>query len=128
MGMRFTQVTRREPDRGPRTRVILVIGVKDTVSGLAGGMISTAQEIGAALGLAIIATAAIARSGQIACAAGSGPAIHSAALTAGFQSGALVAAGFSIAAALAAGLLLRRAEHTAASVTEPGSAPAVSAA
>jgi MFS family permease len=46
---------------GVAVQVAAFIGVKDKVSGLAGGMVSTAQEVGAALGLAIIATAALAR-------------------------------------------------------------------
>jgi hypothetical protein len=104
-------------------QVAAFTGVKDKVSGLAGGMVSTAQEVGAALGLAIIATAALARSAEVTQAAGSQPAIRVLSQTAGFQRGALVAAGFSIAAALAAGLLLRRAERTAASARLPEPAP-----
>src|SRR3984885_8984651 len=108
---------------GVAVQVAGFIGVKDKVSGLAGGMVSTAQEVGAALGLAIIATAALARSGEITRAAGSQPAVRALSQTAGFQRGALVAAGFSIAAALVAGLLLRRAEQTAASARLPAPAP-----
>jgi EmrB/QacA subfamily drug resistance transporter len=92
---------------GVAVQVAAFTGVKNKVSGLAGGMVSTAQEVGAALGLAIIATAALARSAELTRAAGSQTAVRAVAQTAGFQRGALVAAGFSIAAALAAGLLLR---------------------
>ena len=114
---------------GVAVQVAAFTGVKDRVSGLAGGMVSTAQEVGAALGLAIIATAALARSGQVMHAAGSQTAVRALAQTAGFQRGALVAAGFSIAAALAAGLLLWRAEQTAASARlPPAPEPAVRAA
>jgi EmrB/QacA subfamily drug resistance transporter len=115
---------------GVAVQVAAFIGVKNKVSGLAGGMVSTAQEVGAALGLAIIATAALARSAEVTRAAGSQTAVRALAQTAGFQRGALVAAGFSIAAALAAGLLLRRAERTAASARpqEPAPEPAPSAA
>jgi EmrB/QacA subfamily drug resistance transporter len=98
---------------GVAVQVAAFTGVKDTVSGIAGGMVSTAQEVGAALGLAIIATAALARSAEVTRAAGSQTAVRALAHTAGFQRGALVAAGFSIAAALVAGLLLRRAERAA---------------
>jgi EmrB/QacA subfamily drug resistance transporter len=108
---------------GVAVQVAAFTGVKDKVSGLAGGMVSTAQEAGAALGLAIIATAALARSGQVTHAAGSQTAVRAVAQTAGFQRGALVAAGFSIAAALAAGLLLRRAEKMAASARPQEPAP-----
>jgi EmrB/QacA subfamily drug resistance transporter len=99
---------------GVAIQVAAFTGVKDKVSGLAGGMVSTAQEVGAALGLAIIATAALARSAEVTHATGSQTAVRALAQTAGFQRGALVAAGLSIAAALTAGLLLRRAERTAA--------------
>jgi hypothetical protein len=108
---------------GVAVQVAAFTGVKDKVSGLAGGMVSTAQEVGAALGLAIIATAALARSAEVTHAAGRQTAVRALAQTAGFQRGALVAAGFSIAAALAAGLLLRRAEQTAASARPPEPAP-----
>src|SRR3984893_10265877 len=115
---------------GVAVQVAAFIGVKDKVSGLAGGMVSTAQEVGAALGLAIIATAALARSGEVTRAAGSQPTVRALAQTAGFQRGALVAAGFSIAAALVAGLMLRRAERAAASARpqEPAPEPALRAA
>jgi EmrB/QacA subfamily drug resistance transporter len=115
---------------GVAVQVAAFTGVKDKVSGLAGGMVSTAQEVGAALGLAIIATAALARSGEVTRAAGSQPAVRALSQTAGFQRGALVAAGFSIAAALVAGLLLRQAERTAAAARrqEPTPEPALSAA
>jgi EmrB/QacA subfamily drug resistance transporter len=114
---------------GVAVQVAAFTGVKDKVSGLAGGMVSTAQEVGAALGLAIIATAALARSAEVTRAAGSQPAVRALSQTAGFQRGALVAAGFSIAAALVAGLLLRRAERAAASARrqEPTPEPALSA-
>ena len=42
-------------------QVAAFTGVRDKVSGLAGDMVSTAQEAGAALGLAIIATVALAQ-------------------------------------------------------------------
>jgi EmrB/QacA subfamily drug resistance transporter len=115
---------------GVAVQVAAFTGVEDKVSGLAGGMVSTAQEVGAALGLAIIATAALARSGQVTRAASSQAAVRALAHTADFQRGALVAAGFSIAAALAAGLLLRRAERTAASarLREPMPEPELRAA
>jgi hypothetical protein len=89
-------------------------------------MVSTAQEVGAALGLAIIATAVLARSAEVTHAVGRQTAVRALARTAGFQRGALVAAGLSIAAALAAGLLLRRAERTAtpARLQEPAPEPA----
>jgi EmrB/QacA subfamily drug resistance transporter len=107
-----------------------IAGVNDTVSGLAGGMISTAQEVGSALGLAIIATAALSVTGASALTSGRRNAVQALAQTAGFHRGALVAAGFSVAAALIAGLLLRPAERTAASAvpSEPDAEPLAPAA
>jgi EmrB/QacA subfamily drug resistance transporter len=115
---------------GVAIQVAAFIGVKDKVSGLAGGMVSTAQEVGAALGLAVIATAALARSGPVTKAASSEPAARALAQTAGFQLGALVAAGFSITAVLAAWILLRPAERIAASpaLDEPIPEPVLDAA
>jgi hypothetical protein len=107
---------------GVAIQVAAFIGIKDDDFGVAGGMVSTAQEVGAALGLAIIATAAIARSRAAATTLAGEPVVSAAALTDGFQRGALVAAGFSVAAALAAGLLLRRAEKTLAEEPTPESA------
>jgi EmrB/QacA subfamily drug resistance transporter len=115
---------------GVAIQVAAFIGVEEKVAGLAGGMISTAQEVGAALGLAVIATAALARSAEVTRRAGTQPVVHALAQTAGFRRGTLVAAGFSIAAALTGGLLLRRAEQPRALpvVAGAGSEPALRAA
>jgi EmrB/QacA subfamily drug resistance transporter len=101
---------------GVAVQIAAFTGVNDKISGLAGGMISTAQEVGAALGIAIIATAAFSASGAPGAAGGTHTAARALAQTIGFHRGALVAAGFSVAAALAAGFLLRPAERTAAPV------------
>jgi EmrB/QacA subfamily drug resistance transporter len=102
---------------GMAAQVAAFIGVEDAVAGLAGGMVETAREIGGALGTAIVATVAIARSDELLGRLGDSPANRAVALTEGFQRGLLVAAGFSIVAALAAGLLLRRAERAAAATS-----------
>ncbi len=100
---------------GVAVQIAAFIGVKDSMSGIAGGVVQTAQEIGSALGLAVIATAAIARSNDVLRVGGTGTAARASAQTAGFHRAALVAAGFSVAAAIAAGLILRRAERAATS-------------
>jgi EmrB/QacA subfamily drug resistance transporter len=92
-------------------QVAAFTGIPESVSGLAGGMVETAREIGGALGTAVVATVAIARANEVV-----GP--PAVALTEGFQRGALVAAGFNIVSALVAGVVLRRAERAAA-VREP---------
>jgi hypothetical protein len=108
---------------GVAIQVAAFVGVDDKASGLAGGMISTAQEVGAALGLAIVATAAIARSADVGRAARGRSVATDIALTEGFRRGALVAAILSVAAALAGGLLLRPAERNAVVAREPGPTP-----
>jgi EmrB/QacA subfamily drug resistance transporter len=85
-------------------QVAAFTGVEESVSGLAGGMVETAREIGGAVGTAVVATVAIAQADQVV-----GP--PAVALTEGFQRGAIVAAGFSLVSALAAAVLLRRAER-----------------
>jgi EmrB/QacA subfamily drug resistance transporter len=93
-------------------QVAAFTGVPESVSGLAGGMVETAREIGGALGTAVVATVAIARANEVV-----GP--PAVALTEGFQRGALVAAGFNVVSALVAGVVLRRAERAAAVTDEP---------
>jgi len=101
---------------GVAIQVVAFTGVKEKVSGLAGGMISTAQEFGAAIGLAVIATVAAAHSANAD--------LLKVALADGFRRGTVVGAGFSIAAALiAAALLVRPAEPSAASPALDESAP-----
>ncbi len=90
-------------------QVAAFVGIPEQVSGLAGGMVETAREIGGALGTAVVAAVAIAAARGVSA----GPA---AALTEGFRRGSLVAAGFSLLAALTAVTVLRRAEREAARV------------
>ena len=101
---------------GVAIQVAAFIGTKESVSGLTGGLISTAQEMGAALGIAIIATAVIDRSKDVAGVLVTNPRTHAFAQTQGFHSGLLVAAGLSGAAMVVSAVLLRRAEQTSASI------------
>ncbi len=54
------------------TQVAAFIGVEPEVAGLAGGMVETAREVGGALGTAVVATIAVARTSDI-LDAGGGP-------------------------------------------------------
>jgi EmrB/QacA subfamily drug resistance transporter len=90
-------------------QVAAFIGIPKAVSGLAGGMVETAREIGGSLGIAIVASVAIAGADNLVAAGTPAPT----ALTEGFHDGSLVAVGFSVAAALVAVLVLRRAERSA---------------
>jgi EmrB/QacA subfamily drug resistance transporter len=106
--------------------VASVSGVRAHEAGLASGLINTSQQIGGALGLAILATVATARTEDAMVAAGGNPAALPAALTEGFQSAFLVGAGFAIAGALLAMILISsRAsrEHAAAARAGQESAP-----
>ncbi|GAA4455191.1 DHA2 family efflux MFS transporter permease subunit [Phytohabitans houttuyneae] len=82
---------------GVAVQVVAFTGIPREVSGLAGGMVETAREIGGALGTAVVASVAIS------VADGASPAN----LTDGFHGGSYVAAALNIAALLAAIVLLR---------------------
>ena len=107
-------------------QVAAFTGIEARVSGLAGGLVETAREIGGALGTAIVATVAIARAEDVLAATGTSELARTLALTEGFQRGSLVAAALSLAAAVAAPLLLgqRAAAVTARAPALAGDAPA----
>lgn len=92
-------------------QVAAFIGIPEEVSGLVGGMVETAREIGGALGTAIVAAVAIATARSVATA----PDVS--ALTDGFRRGSLVAAGFSLVAVVTAITVVRRAERSARSIS-----------
>jgi EmrB/QacA subfamily drug resistance transporter len=78
------------------TTIAAVSGVRAQESGLASGLINTSQQIGGALGLAVLATIANSRTDDIVASSGGDPAALPNALTEGFQSaflgGAAIAA------------------------------------
>jgi EmrB/QacA subfamily drug resistance transporter len=82
--------------------VAAVSGVEAHEAGLASGLINTSQQIGGALGLAILATIANSTTSD---AVASGTAMPSA-LTEGFQAAFAVGAGFAIAGAILAMILV----------------------
>ncbi|HKF30971.1 MAG TPA: MFS transporter [Jatrophihabitantaceae bacterium] len=99
-------------------QVAAFIGVEKAFTGLAGGMVETAREVGGALGIAVVASVALARADDVLAHLGGGPAASALALTEGFRRGSLVAAGFNVAAIAAALLVVRPAERRTAQ-TEP---------
>jgi len=86
--------------------VAAVSGVDGHEAGLASGLINTSQQIGGALGLAILATIANGRTDDVMAAAGGDPAQLPVALTEGFQIAFTVGAGFAVAGAILAMVLI----------------------
>jgi EmrB/QacA subfamily drug resistance transporter len=88
-------------------------GVEERDSGLASGLINTTQQIGGALGVAVLSTIAVSRSEHaIAAHPELSPAV---ALTRGFDDALLVGGAFAALAMLLAALLIRQASSPVAS-------------
>jgi EmrB/QacA subfamily drug resistance transporter len=80
-----------------------VTGTKPDEAGLASGLINTSQQVGGALGLAILSAIANSRTDTVVAGGERNPAV---ALTEGFQTAFLVGAGFALVAAVLAALLI----------------------
>lgn len=93
-------------------------GVKDEDSGLASGLINTTQQVGGALGVAVLSTLALSRTEDL-LSSGSEEAT---ALTEGFQIALFAGAGFAAAGAIAALVLIRGARRPER-VSEPTAQP-----
>ncbi|MDX6727065.1 MAG: hypothetical protein QOK49_1870, partial [Baekduia sp.] len=84
-----------------------VTGTAPDEAGLASGLINTSQQVGGALGLAILSAIANSRTGSVIAGGEHNPA---AALTEGFQTAFMVGAGFALLAALLAAVLISSAD------------------
>jgi EmrB/QacA subfamily drug resistance transporter len=107
--------------------IAAVTGTRPHEAGLASGLINTAQQVGGALGLAILATVANSRTQSV---LHSG--VHSAAiaLTKGFDRAFAVGAGFAVAGAILAAVLISSRDsrgHALAARSEALSEPAPAA-
>ena len=106
-----------------------VSGVEPHQAGLASGLINTSQQIGGALGLAILAAIANSHTDGVMADAAGNPAALPGALTEGFQVAFMVGAGFAVLGAiLAATLISSRESREHAEAAQRGDVAAVPAA
>jgi MFS family permease len=96
LGLSFVPVT-----------IAAVSGVEERESGLASGLINTTQQVGGALGLAVLATLANSRTDDVLASAGGNPEELPNALTEGFQTAFIGGAGLAVIGIVAASLLIR---------------------
>jgi MFS family permease len=103
------------------TTIAAVSGIEDNEQGLASGLINTSQQVGGALGLAILATVANSRTDDVLAAVGGNPRALPNALVEGFQSAFLGAALIAAIGLVLTLVLIRGSDsraHVALSKTE----------
>ena len=104
VGLGFAYVT---------TTIAAVSGIEDNEQGLASGLINTSQQVGGALGLAILATVATSRTDDVLAAAGGDPRALPDALVEGFQSAFLGAALIAVIGLVLTLVLIRSSDSRA---------------
>jgi EmrB/QacA subfamily drug resistance transporter len=103
--------------------IAAVSGVSEDESGLASGLINTSQQIGGALGLAVLGTIASSKSADLISAAQGAPAAIPGALTEGFQLAFMTGAGFAVLGIIATLLLVRSEDSQAVVGVAPADLP-----
>jgi hypothetical protein len=107
------------------TTIAAVTGTKPDEAGLASGLINTSQQVGGALGLAVLATVATGTTNDVAASGERNPLV---ALTEGFQDAFLVGAGMALLGALlAATVISSRDSREHAEAARNGEVPVVAA-
>lgn len=91
MGMTFVALT-----------LVATSGVPQKDSGLASGLLNTSQQVGGALGLAVLTSVSTAKTNSLIAEAGGNPAVIQSALVSGFRSAFIAAAVLSVVAAFIA--------------------------
>jgi MFS family permease len=95
------------------TTIAAVSGIEDHEQGLASGLINTSQQIGGAIGLAILATVATSRTDDVFATAGGDPGVRAEALVEGFQSAFLGAALIAVVGLVLTLVLIRSSDSRA---------------
>jgi len=95
------------------TTIAAVSGIEDHEQGLASGLINTSQQVGGALGLAVLATVANSRTDDVLAAAGGNPRALPDALVEGFQSAFLGAALIAVIGLVLTLILIRSSDSRA---------------
>ena len=95
------------------TTIAAVSGVKERESGLASGLINTSQQIGGAIGLAVLSTIATTRTDNLMADAGGDPSQLHNALTEGFQAAFLGGAAFAAIGLVLTLVLIRTSDSKA---------------
>ena len=91
-------------------------GISDSEQGMASGLLNTSQQIGAALGLAILVAVSTARTEAVMAELGGATEARQIALTAGFEAALLVSFGFAIVGMLIALFVIQEADCRKAKV------------